>query len=313
MYERLGDSRVSTYIASTSASRKVLGDPRVVGVEYTNLMRQACSGALASLENAGLVRLSESECLVLHILRGGLNFGLREALSDAFGWNAHASAFISAQRARKSDDPEEWYITEGEYQKVYAPNEVSLVFGDVVATGTSLRYALRRVLLLMEEQNASLKEMLFFTIGGSRSEEILEEMDRECRERFSGYRGAALVYLEGEFTVAASDSSLRIREPGTDLLRRGALMAPEFIESQYEDPASPLERCVIYDAGSRAFWLPEYFRDFRGYWREVLSLAEAGLRFDEYLRERCPELDAGRFSADLDLRNICLRRLDGIQ
>ena len=69
-------------------------------------------------------------------------------------------------------------------------------------------------------------------------------------------------------------------------------MAPEFIESQYEDPSYPLERCTIYDAGSRAFWVREYANDVLNYWKQVLDLAASGISFLEYLEQRFPELDA---------------------
>ena len=86
-------------------------------------------------------------------------------------------------------------------------------------------------------------------------------------------------------------------------------MAPEFIASQYEDPAYPLERCVIYDAGSRAFRVREYAEDVAGYWKQVLELAGRGMTFEDYLRERFPGLDAARFG-EPGLRDIAVRRIE---
>jgi len=73
--------------------------------------------------------------------------------------------------------------------------------------------------------------------------------------------------LEGCFDVPTPESRLTIRFTGTDLLRGGeSVIAPDFLESQYENPAYPIERCTIYDAGSRAFWVREYAEDVRSYW-----------------------------------------------
>jgi len=89
-------------------------------------------------------------------------------------------------------------------------------------------------------------------------------------------------------------------------------MSEEFFESHYLNPSYPIERCVIYDAGSRAFWLPEYLGDVEGYWRETLSLSEKGMSYAELLQERFPELDGSRFEG-VDLKNVCLQQLARIE
>ena len=298
-------------LASTPGTRSICNDPLVVGVEYTDALMQACAATLTAMQRTGAVALVEAQTAVLHILRGGLNFGLRQALAKAFGWNRHASAFISAQRARNSDDPQDWYISENEYRKINLPPAATIVFGDVVATGTSLLYALRQILDVVDRQQTQVRELLFFCIGGSRAEEILIEIDAICRERFPVYRGAAVIYLEGRFSVAHRDSGLSVMIPDTDLLRTGASLAPEFIRSQVESPSYPLERCTIYDAGSRAFWLPEYFYDVRDYWLQTLALAEDGMTYAELLRQRLPELDSTNLNKN-DLGEVCRKQLERI-
>lgn len=307
-------SSITRLVASTPETRAIANDPFVVGLRYTESLKAACAKvlqAIVSTQKSGQVSIApllEDETVVLHILRGGLNFGLREAFGIAHGWSNHGSAFISAQRARQGVNSEDWHITEDSYQKVYLPKVVSLVFGDVVATGTSLEYAIKRLLSTVEQRSSSVKSIVFFTIGGNRSEEILAMADAVCRERFPEYLGATVVYLEGRFAVADLDSKLSIRLTGTDLVRCGSLMAPEFIASQYERPEYPLERCTIYDAGSRAFWIPEYIEDVHDYWSQTLELALSGLTFAQLLHERFPELDQSRFG-DVDLAVLCKGQL----
>jgi len=89
-------------------------------------------------------------------------------------------------------------------------------------------------------------------------------------------------------------------------------MAPEFIESQYECPSYPIERCIIYDAGSRAFWLYEYIADVVHYWRQNLQFAEHGMTFRELVQERLPTIDADRFG-DVDLRELSLLQLQRME
>lgn len=312
LYRQEDDAKIVSLIASAPETRRIINDPMVSGVEYTDLLETGCKKILSALQDNDLTKLLENEAIVLNILRGGLNFGLRKALAEAYNWNHHGSAFISAQRARNPENSSEWHITESDYQKVYVPKKVSLVFGDVVATGTSLRYALKDMLQAINAQEAELQEIVFFTIGGDAAKNILSEIDEECRTIFPTYRQATLVFLEGCFVTAKLNSPVSIKIDGTDLLRVGADMAPEFIESQYDNPAYPLERCTIYDAGSRAFWIPEYLEDVQEYWEQTLKLAENGMTFAELLKERFPELDASRFG-EQDLVKICQEQIQSME
>ncbi len=303
-----GDCGVRSLIATTPQTRQICNDPQILGTVYTDLLKTACTNIL----KAGGFSLSEESTVVINILRGGLNFGLRDALAEAFDWQSHTTCFISAQRARNASDPEEWHITENAYRKVYFPKKARLVIGDVVATGTSLKYALAELLNSAIAEGVELRGILFFTYGGPRALDILREVDKQCREAFPKYEGTTLVFLEGCFLVPDLKSKLSIRLTGTDLLRGGSVMAPEFIESQYADPAYPLERCTIYDAGSRAFWVREYAADVLNYWKQVLELASKGMTFLEYLHQRFPELDASRFP-DTSLRDLALRQIARMQ
>ncbi|MCC6219804.1 MAG: hypothetical protein IT291_01030 [Deltaproteobacteria bacterium] len=306
------DISISRFLASTPESREICNDPFLVGVNYTAALTKTCTAVLKAFQKKAPFELNEKHATVLNILRGGLNFGLREALFNAFNWNEHASAFISAQRARKSVGSEDWYISENEYQKVYFSPQSCLIFADVVATGTSLAYALQRVLSLARYEEKEIESILFLTIGGIKAEQLLLSADKYCREHFRTYSGAAVIYLEGRFDVATSHSDLRIKISGTDLLRKNALLTPEFFNSQYDDPAFPLERCAIYDAGSRAFLVEEHYRDVLDYWRQTLALANNGSTYEELLTERCPDLTPDRFKSP-NLSDLCWRQVHRLQ
>ena len=94
---------VEAFVATAPGTRAISNDPAVAGVDYTTRLRAVCADALRALAPD----VPESDAVVVNILRGGLNFGLREALADAFGWNAHTTCFMSAQRARDAQDSEE--------------------------------------------------------------------------------------------------------------------------------------------------------------------------------------------------------------
>jgi hypothetical protein len=307
---RLQREQPQVLLASTEDSRRICNDPFVVGVDYTQRLKNASKLILTGLKDAGFVAFNESTTTVLHILRGGLNFGLREALHEAWGWNVHNSAFVSAQRRRNEQDPDRWEIIESAYSKVHLHESQTLVFGDVVGTGTSLDYALTHLIEAHISKQLQIKQVLFFTIGTEQSLVVASKFDQIMRNSFPSYAGMAVIMLEGIFAMARADHELKIKITGTDLLRGEGTFCPEFLESQYESPCYALERCAIYDAGSRAFDVATYMADVHHYWRLVQRLAEEkGVSFAAYLKERMPALDTGKFSKGHELAQIANEQL----
>lgn len=285
-------SPVARYVVSTPETRAVCNRPELLGVGYTRALERAMTAALASAPfRPAIEGHAESRVCVLTFLRGGLNFDLRNALHDACGLTTHSSAFMSSQRYKLDG---RWTVREDMYRKLRVPPGALILTGDVVATGVTVEHGLEVLLEQVESIGSSLRGLLFFTIGCERLEEILAGFDRKFRAAFpgpDGYTGSAAIYLEGRFRLVASADELRIGLPGTDLVRRGCLLAPEFEASQLEAAAYPLERCTIYDAGSRAFDIPCYVEDVAGYWRQVAGLAEGGFTLGEALEERWPGHD----------------------
>lgn len=313
VYEIAGkqSTRVDRLVVSTPETRRICNDSLVLGLEYTRLLECACKKVIQCLQDQSKINLVEKETIVFNILRGGLNFGLREALGNAFDWNMHGSSFISAQRARASKNSEDWHIIESGYKKVYTPEHAQIVIGDIVATGTSLRHGLKALIDEVQSQGSALKSILFFTIGAPMTENILEEVDALCRKKFPAYEKTTLCYIEGRFSVPSPDTDLTIKVTGTDLVKKDALISPELLTSQYESPSYAIERCVIYDAGSRAFWLPEYVSDVRHYWEQTLALAEQGMSYVDLLQERMPTVDPSLFQ-EVSLKEVCLSQLERI-
>jgi len=194
---------------------------------------------------------------VLHFLRGGLNFGLLELLYKCFGFSRVNASFMTSQRVKKGL---RWKIKHDQYRK-FAHEKVSTVMAaDVIATGTTLENGLDCLL----KQGGALKQFLFFTIGTSYAEKIL-------LERFRSGFSAAIFYIEGRFALVEKDREYPFSIRGTDLVKKGALLPPEFERGL--DITSILERCEVYDVGARAFDWRKHFNDVFNYWRD-LSKAE---------------------------------------
>ena len=70
---------LESYVATTPGTRAICNDPTVAGVRYTRLLREACTEILRALAPD----VHESDAVVVNILRGGLNFGLRLVFNPA--------------------------------------------------------------------------------------------------------------------------------------------------------------------------------------------------------------------------------------
>jgi hypothetical protein len=292
--ERQG--RVERYVVTTPRTRAICNRPEVLGLAFNQHLEGAMAAALAAAPFRDLVAgHPEERVCVVNFLRGGLNFELRRALHAAYGFNRHSSAFMSSQRQRVSG---RWQVQEDMYRKLDIPKDAVLLAGDVVATGVTLGHGFEVIADHVDRIGSSLRGLVLFTIGCHKAEKILEPLHERFGRAFPGYERTVLVYLEAKFRLVDSKlaQELRVGISGTDLIRRGALLAPELELSQYDAPAHILERCGIYDAGSRAFDVPHYLADVRDYWQKVAGFAADGWTLAEALRERwpAPEYDADR-------------------
>ena len=311
-YYRIGgdhDQPLERYLVSTPETRAICNNPEVVGWNFSDGLSRAVRRALEAAPFADQVRAqSEHRVCVLNFLRGGLNFGVRRALHEAYGLNNHASAFMSSQRFR--DDQGRWGVREDMYRKLKIAPDSILVMGDVVATGVTMANGLTVLLDHLEEIGSPIQMLVFFTIGCHKVEKALEVFHERAKRLFPRYRRTVVLYFEGKFKLVDSKTDLHITIPGTDLIRRGALIAPEFELAQYERPENILERCVIYDAGSRAFDVPHYFEDVLGYWEQVEKLAGSGWTLEQAIEERWPDFGTKSEAAFVAARRERWRNLD---
>jgi len=290
-YRLAGDyqGEAHRWVVSTPYSIDVCNRPELCGLGFSAALRKAVVAAIGSAPFRPLLSSTPSNRLcIMNFLRGSLNFDLRHALFEAMGSNYHSTCFMSSQRSRKAG---RWVVKEDMYRKMDIPPEAVLLVGDVVATGVTVKNGFRVIEDHLVARKAGLRAVIFFTIGCHKTEKLLEEIHGRFTERFEGYEETHVVYLEGKLRLVDSATRLMIAIQGTDLVKRGALLSPEYELSQYGSLAAPLERCAIYDAGSRAFDVAEYLGDVTHYWEQVRLLARRGYTLQEALKERWPEKD----------------------
>lgn len=301
-YRLRGDytGKIKSFVASTPFSRDFLNRPEVYGCRFTNALRRTITLALKYFpEKNAISGLEPEKISVVHFLRSGLNFSIRDSLYDAFRFNTQLSSFLTSQRQR--DRYGRWYVREDQYRKLEIPDGVSFFIGEIVATGVTVENGFDIIFRQAKNLGREVENVFFFTVGCHKIEKTLRKYDALFRSTFPGYRNTYLVYLEGKFHLADSRTRVSVKIQGTDLMRSPALLAPEFELAQYNSLAPALERCVIYDGGARAFNVPEYLEDVRSYWEGMEELARGGMTLKEALAERWPakeyELSPAEFRA----------------
>ena len=86
---------VKSFVVSTKGTREICNSPEIIGIEYTGRLKKAVTFALEMLPNPDLATISDRKIWELVLLRGGLNFGIKEALYLAHGHNRNSRAFLS--------------------------------------------------------------------------------------------------------------------------------------------------------------------------------------------------------------------------
>lgn len=289
-------SSVEEYVFSTPETRRVCNEPEMVGLEFPRCMREATAKVLQQPPLGDwLGDERDKDVSVMHFLRGGLNFQLREALGEAYGFNKHYCAYMTSQRHKQNEN---WVIEQDQYRKIRYLPDSTIMIGDVIATGSTMENGLEVLLNHARENDRPFKNLIVFTIGCDEGRRILEQYHDRFRDEFDLDR-VMLFYAEGKLGLAEEDSPLTIKISGTDLLREPALLAPECERSIYQRPHIPVERCAIYDVGAKSFCYQEHVEDVIGYWEK---LRDSDLTLKEAYRERWSESDYGSVDELFDAR-----------
>ncbi len=268
-------SDLERYVVSTRDTRDLMNHPEIINCDFTNLMRNGITNALKGLNILEkLSRIDSRTVNVCHILRGGLNFQVRDALRKAFGYKWHSSSYISSQRVLKEG---KFKISEDTYRKFLIPDQATIYTADIVASGISLDNGINFIAKYLQSQKLRLRNFIFITIGCSEAEKVMSKWHQLFKSRFPEYEKSILIYLEGRFALATHDTPLANFIADTDLLKSyklGALLSPEFEYTQFDRMIIGLEACAIYDGGKKGFEPINHIKDVLEFWEKQCRLAE---------------------------------------
>ena len=332
IYSLDSTSLLNKYYVVSGASRELLAFPEVIGFRCYSVLVEETAAALKYLCDRGF----RGGFDIFTILRGGLNYPLEEA-AYLNGIKVSDMHFISCERVIRD------HVILGlemKYQKVTTKKDTVLAIGDILATGDTLRLCLNHVADLFHQGGGSLKRVIFFTIGGTRGIDLLEELTVRFRELFQGFEGIDCFFYEGIFTVYTDKGASGINTPRIDFGWQGGAVSPDFRRYVMEHPDALLEKCIIYDGGARRYEIPLHFDEVLEYWEGMLERAsiidplalvkeklgyDGPVRFDKWLEithfqelERAPlrevwEAEQRLLASPPDIRTVALRRIESIQ
>ena len=266
------------YVVSGEGTRHLMASPEVVGYESYLAMRPATMAALSYFSDSGLAR----EADILTILRGGLNYPLEDCCYKA-GIRVPNMNFISCERKIENG-----VITglDIKYEKLHVAKDITLMIGDIIASGDTLRLCLSQVIDRFRRRGGSLKKIIFFTIGGTKAIPLMEHYTEGIRQLFPGFEGFLCIFYEGIFTVYEDKGVSGINIPDIDFGWKGGVVAPEFrhyVLSFLEDAL--FEKCIIYDGGARRYEIPVHYAEVMEYWEGLLERADR-IDFPAFVAEK---------------------------
>ena len=265
------------YIVSEAESRKLLNTPEIVGYEVYNCLIPSTSQMLYYLKEQKKVTTAN----ILSILRGALNYPLEESCYREH-IRVHDISFLSSERVFAD---EEIAGLEIKYSKLTMVPDSTLMIGDIIASGVTLIHCLRYVTDFYREHGAKLRNIILFTIGGTKGINILEDLTRDIREFWPDFEGFITIYYEGIFSTYQDKGVSGINLPDVDFFWKDGIVAPEFRRETLSMCSPLFEKCIIYDGGARRYEIHEHVEEVLAFWEGILERSDK-IDFHSLLEEK---------------------------
>lgn len=275
MYYIEEDSGLQVLIASTPQTIKIMNEPELCGLPFQDTLSYALYEVIRYLHEANEAvgqAMRDNPLDVLYILRGGLNFDLHRSLTKTTLKMPEVS-FVSSQRIGTNGA---FTIGESSYEKWSIQSNSLLCVGDICATGTTLINSLDRLFARYDIEEKKPKWLLIITVGTFESLARLRNYCAKLLDAQSPYlEGLTVVFLEQLFSLYRGGDQLAPSHLSyTDFFRQNPYVAIEFEIASLNSYLCFLERCAIYDGGSRAFEPNIYLHNLKNYWVQFSRLSQ---------------------------------------
>jgi len=273
-----GDLANSYYIVSNKGTRKLLSSPEVIGYDSYLAMTDATSDMIGCLKQDNTIG---SNVDIMTILRGGLNYPLEECCYRN-GVRVTNMDFISCERIIHNNQITGLDIR---YSKLRAPRNITLMIGDIIASGETLERSMHYIISEFKRLGGSIRNLVFFTIGGTRAIEFFEAMLPVFRSNWPEFENITCVFYEGIFSAYKDKGVTGISWPAIDFFWKDGVITPEFRAYVLSDDDALFEKCIIYDGGARRYEIPDHYHEVTEYWENIRDVAN-NFSFKDFLDEK---------------------------
>ena len=265
------------YVISDPQTSRLMNCPEVVGFEVYQSLLPSTARMMRYLKEQGKITSAN----ILSILRGALNYPMEESCYRE-GIRVHDISFLSSERVFHH---EELAGLEIKYSKLAMVPDSTLVIGDIIASGDTLKHCLAYVTDYYRRHNAKLRNILFFTIGAGRGIELMEQLTKEFREFWPEFEGFIGVYYGGIFSMYDDRGMTGIQVPMVDFYWKDGIIAPDYRRRTLEDVDALFEKCTIYDGGARRYEILDHIHEVSEYWEEMGARADV-IDFQAFLHDK---------------------------
>jgi len=277
---------ISTEFIYSRAGLEICASPFLCGKEIIKHSRECSSDFLKSLAN----RSSLDDPVLLDILMGGRHYHLKEVWSAVFPHKSLAHAEIRASRYLGEDKKwgvRIWYDEKAamankeaaepfEQTKKLLREAKTLIIGDTLATGTTMRGILNWVLDQRVNDRKGLNVEIFSIAGSDK-----------CLEQIKMLTGR---FLEQNWRIRIwfANQSFNLADNGTDLEFTGAKMLP-LAKAFYDSRLGHFQgkmKCGIWDWGDRCSRVESHLEEIHEYYKSKENVPEFILKGIEAAIER---------------------------
>ena len=190
------------------------------------------------------------------------------------------------------------------YQKYNIVDNGTILIGDIVATGDTLRECFEYVIDKYRKRGAKLRRIIFFTIGGTRAFDLMESFTERLRKEWPDFEGFTCFFYEGIFSVYKDKGVTGVNVPNIDFYWHDSVLAPEYRHAVLQQDNVLFEKCIIYDGGARRYEIPEHYHEAMEYWRDIRTAADH-TQMKAFVDEKIGYTSPANFEDWLSINHYC--------
>lgn len=256
----------NTFIISSVISREILYNPHIAGKKLQDLMEKMSVIFINAAKHTALKNSKLSNTCELVYLSGGLYYSLNFGVKQIYG-EVLPQCFLGIKRSRIEGQEGKFaaYATYENFESL--PNNATVLVGDTIATGATLKKGLQHLFDSLEEKNYYIDKLIIFTLAGSTTGAILlKDLEQRLKTQFPN---AKLYFF-------ACEELFHLMPDGTDLrFIRETSLAPEetnkYTLETYGQFLGKEMKCAVFDWGTRCKNPLHHYKEFLEFCSHILK------------------------------------------